>query len=113
MNEANERRITEIFMPKENWTKDEQAKFCTDCKGTFDVINRRHHCRMCGNIFHSKYFSPHTQSYFLGVPTISLLLHFFISKTKTKSDFATNVLNIRKNISGEAQSPSEGSASPG
>lgn len=34
-----------------HWVKDEDAPNCFDCKTVFTLLNRRHHCRSCGNIF--------------------------------------------------------------
>jgi len=36
---------------KKMWLNDENAKICCDCKGSFDLIKRRHHCRFCGRVF--------------------------------------------------------------
>jgi len=33
------------------WDSDSSTTHCTECKGTFTTINRRHHCRNCGHIF--------------------------------------------------------------
>jgi len=33
------------------WKKDEDFNDCFDCKQKFTFFNRRHHCRMCGNVF--------------------------------------------------------------
>lgn len=33
------------------WVLDEESTECTRCQITFDLLNRRHHCRHCGLIF--------------------------------------------------------------
>lgn len=33
------------------WVLDEEMTCCLNCKSEFDWVNRRHHCRHCGNIF--------------------------------------------------------------
>ncbi|KAF6772552.1 hypothetical protein AHF37_06553 [Paragonimus kellicotti] len=33
------------------WVKDEQSTMCAECHTQFTVINRRHHCRVCGKVF--------------------------------------------------------------
>lgn len=33
------------------WVLDHEVTNCTNCKSLFNVWNRRHHCRYCGNIF--------------------------------------------------------------
>lgn len=38
------------FIPP-RWIPDEAATQCVLCKSEFDWINRRHHCRHCGNIY--------------------------------------------------------------
>ena len=46
--------MTEIFMPREYWILDSEAKACFLCKTPFDFLTRKHHCRMCGDVFDSK-----------------------------------------------------------
>ena len=37
---------------KENiWVDDSDALYCTNCDSSFNFLRRRHHCRVCGNIF--------------------------------------------------------------
>lgn len=31
------------------WTQDSEVKECPICKAPFNLVNRRHHCRFCGN----------------------------------------------------------------
>ena len=52
--EEDKNMISEIFLPKDNWIPDDHVTKCTLCEKAFDMMNRRHHCRMCGNIFDSK-----------------------------------------------------------
>ena len=33
------------------WVPDSHVDRCTDCKSVFTMINRKHHCRICGRIF--------------------------------------------------------------
>lgn len=33
------------------WISDEKISTCTQCASEFTIVNRRHHCRSCGNIF--------------------------------------------------------------
>jgi hypothetical protein len=37
--------------PKDFWMRDDKAKECYDCKTPFSTFRRRHHCRICGQIF--------------------------------------------------------------
>lgn len=34
-----------------SWISDDKISKCTICQSDFSMINRRHHCRSCGNIF--------------------------------------------------------------
>ncbi|KAJ2958021.1 hypothetical protein NQZ79_g6344 [Umbelopsis isabellina] len=43
-----EKRNTEFWMP------DEQCKECYDCQQPFNFLRRKHHCRICGQIFCAK-----------------------------------------------------------
>ncbi|KAH8554358.1 hypothetical protein BGW37DRAFT_484445, partial [Umbelopsis sp. PMI_123] len=43
-----EKRNTEFWMP------DEQCKECYDCQQPFNIWRRKHHCRICGQIFCAK-----------------------------------------------------------
>ncbi|OBZ90423.1 1-phosphatidylinositol 3-phosphate 5-kinase fab1 [Choanephora cucurbitarum] len=39
---------------KEFWMPDEQCKECYKCRKPFTLLRRKHHCRICGQIFCSK-----------------------------------------------------------
>lgn len=44
-----------ILIPKSKWVADEKAASCFNCNADFIfLIKRRHHCRMCGQVFCSK-----------------------------------------------------------
>lgn len=36
---------------KDHWRPDSEVKNCTKCNALFTTLRRRHHCRMCGDIF--------------------------------------------------------------
>ncbi|ORX77592.1 FYVE-domain-containing protein [Anaeromyces robustus] len=36
---------------KNHWKPDSEVSSCADCNRPFTLINRRHHCRKCGDIF--------------------------------------------------------------
>jgi alpha-tubulin suppressor-like RCC1 family protein len=36
------------------WIHDEEATNCMNCKNSFTMINRRHHCRHCGGVYCAK-----------------------------------------------------------
>jgi len=39
---------------KQYWMPDEHCKECYECSGKFSTFRRRHHCRVCGQIFCSR-----------------------------------------------------------
>ncbi|KAJ3129639.1 hypothetical protein HK098_000790 [Nowakowskiella sp. JEL0407] len=45
------RRIVTGPPSKDHWKPDFYATECALCRNTFNVVNRRHHCRKCGEIF--------------------------------------------------------------
>ena len=42
------------LLDKRFWMKDENAKDCFYCGDTFSTFRRKHHCRICGQIFDAK-----------------------------------------------------------
>jgi hypothetical protein len=42
------------LMAPTRWMKDEDAPRCCDCNAAFTMLNRRHHCRVCGRIVDSR-----------------------------------------------------------
>lgn len=47
-------QIRNKLLGKEYWMRDENAKDCFYCGDTFSTFRRKHHCRICGQIFDSK-----------------------------------------------------------
>jgi len=43
-----------ISLSPRRWVRDDEAPTCAKCQGEFSLVTRRHHCRMCGNVFCSK-----------------------------------------------------------
>ena len=39
---------------RQYWMPDENCKQCYDCNDRFTTFRRRHHCRICGQIFCSR-----------------------------------------------------------
>ncbi|BGP18506.1 hypothetical protein JCM10213_002979 [Rhodosporidiobolus nylandii] len=50
------------MLPRAQWKPDETAEQCADpdCSQRFDLLNRRHHCRTCGDIFCAAHSSRST-----------------------------------------------------
>eukprot|EP01065_Artemidia_motanka_P001914 TRINITY_DN1088_c0_g2_i1.p1 TRINITY_DN1088_c0_g2~~TRINITY_DN1088_c0_g2_i1.p1 ORF type:complete len:487 (+),score=147.49 TRINITY_DN1088_c0_g2_i1:73-1461(+) len=38
-------------LPREQWTPDRHTTQCTSCSRQFTTMRRKHHCRLCGNIY--------------------------------------------------------------
>ncbi len=44
-----------LFISKDKWVPDRQAKNCFNCGKVFiPLVRRKHHCRICGRIFCNK-----------------------------------------------------------
>ncbi|BGP50292.1 hypothetical protein JCM10450v2_006208 [Rhodotorula kratochvilovae] len=50
------------MLPRSQWKRDEDVEQCADpdCSQRFDLLNRRHHCRTCGDIFCASHSSRST-----------------------------------------------------
>ncbi|WVQ72779.1 hypothetical protein IAR50_002339 [Cryptococcus sp. DSM 104548] len=48
------RRMKGEGLSKQYWMADEHCKECYDCKSLFTAWRRKHHCRICGQIFCSR-----------------------------------------------------------
>ncbi|KAL4067348.1 hypothetical protein V8B97DRAFT_2063152 [Scleroderma yunnanense] len=48
------RRIRGEGISRDYWMDDDSAKECYDCKSVFTTWRRKHHCRICGQIFCSR-----------------------------------------------------------
>mmetsp|Transcript_88332 Transcript_88332/g.250351 ORF Transcript_88332/g.250351 Transcript_88332/m.250351 type:complete len:345 (+) Transcript_88332:45-1079(+) len=52
---------------RENWISDVSVTKCSQCAAAFGLLTRKHHCRVCGNIFCAKCssfeirYTPHTR----------------------------------------------------
>jgi hypothetical protein len=47
-------RIIKHYDEKSHWMPDQLCKHCYACEEKFTVFRRRHHCRLCGQVFCSK-----------------------------------------------------------
>ncbi|KDR85635.1 hypothetical protein GALMADRAFT_234626 [Galerina marginata CBS 339.88] len=48
------RRLRGEGLSRDYWMDDENCKECYDCKSVFSTWRRKHHCRICGQIFCSR-----------------------------------------------------------
>ncbi|KAK9762782.1 Mitochondrial distribution and morphology protein 12, partial [Basidiobolus ranarum] len=48
------RRLRGEGINKDYWMQDDHCKECYECKAPFTTFRRKHHCRICGQIFCSK-----------------------------------------------------------
>ncbi|KAF0464781.1 1-phosphatidylinositol-3-phosphate 5-kinase [Gigaspora margarita] len=48
------RRLRGEGVNKGYWMADDTCKECYECKTTFTIVRRKHHCRICGQIFCAK-----------------------------------------------------------
>ncbi|CAI2183573.1 5834_t:CDS:2, partial [Funneliformis geosporum] len=48
------RRLRGEGVNKDYWMADDTCRECYDCKSTFTMVRRKHHCRICGQIFCSR-----------------------------------------------------------
>lgn len=46
-----EKKVSNDAGSKEFWMPDQYCKYCYGCDEAFSIYKRRHHCRMCGQIF--------------------------------------------------------------
>ena len=66
------------------WKKDKDEKQCQGCGGTFGILRRRHHCRLCGDIICkecSRFMSLQEACKAIKISPFSLLTHSFIFQT--------------------------------
>ena len=52
--EDSEPRLRDKLIDKHLWTPDSGFPECSLCRGVFNTYQRKHHCRVCGMIFHLK-----------------------------------------------------------
>lgn len=65
------RDVNHVFMfqdsdLKQYWMPDSQCKECYDCNEKFTTFRRRHHCRLCGQIFCSRCCNQEIPGKFMG-----------------------------------------------
>ncbi|CDY21825.1 BnaC01g36230D [Brassica napus] len=46
--------LTSLAVSRDFWMPDQSCRVCYECDCQFTLINRRHHCRLCGRVFCGK-----------------------------------------------------------
>jgi 1-phosphatidylinositol-3-phosphate 5-kinase len=64
------RRLRGEGVNKDYWMADDTCRECYDCKATFTMVRRKHHCRICGNYQNLCIYN----SYFLFFTSTKMLL---------------------------------------
>lgn len=47
---SNEKEIMWSSTNSKKWVPDADSEFCNKCNGEFGILNRKHHCRLCGHL---------------------------------------------------------------
>lgn len=86
---------------KQFWMPDDQVKECYECNEKFTTFRRRHHCRVCGQIFCGKCSDHEIPSQLIfnnttgNIRTCSFC-HSFVSKMQRDADLKHNTSSIRE-----------------
>lgn len=75
---------------KKYWMKDEKVKECYDCKLNFNTFRRRHHCRICGQIFCHKCASSIVSGSRFGYQTELRVCNFCLLEPNDKAAHETH-----------------------
>ena len=59
------------------WTPDDRVSICFECRTTFNIINRKHHCRICieysvMNVQNTEYSPSFIQHFMVSTPNTYL-----------------------------------------
>ncbi|CAD6189060.1 unnamed protein product [Caenorhabditis auriculariae] len=81
---------------KQYWMPDATGKECYQCEERFTTFRRRHHCRLCGQIFCSKCCNNRVDGSSLGYLGELRLCDFCATKVQQKSN-EPSILQGRKN----------------
>jgi hypothetical protein len=66
-NEEKTIKVNEITTDKTMWVPDEKAPTCYNCQKQFSAIFlRKHHCRICGNVFCKECSSKNVEGKYWG-----------------------------------------------
>lgn len=92
---------------KQYWMPDSQCKECYDCNEKFTTFRRRHHCRLCGQIFCSRCCNQEIPGKFMGYTgRVQILLGyecirklFVIHQNILHCHFTSSYINVKNWVS--------------
>ncbi|XP_060113445.1 1-phosphatidylinositol 3-phosphate 5-kinase [Heteronotia binoei] len=90
---------------KQYWMPDSQCKECYDCSEKFTTFRRRHHCRLCGQIFCSRCCNQEIPGKFMGY-TGDLRACTYCRKIALSYAHSTDSNSIGEDLSALSDSPS-------
>ncbi|XP_054827187.1 1-phosphatidylinositol 3-phosphate 5-kinase isoform X2 [Eublepharis macularius] len=90
---------------KQYWMPDSQCKECYDCSEKFTTFRRRHHCRLCGQIFCSRCCNQEIPGKFMGY-TGDLRACTYCRKIALSYAHSTDSNSIGEDLSVLSDSPS-------
>ncbi|KAI9534444.1 hypothetical protein NQZ68_012677 [Dissostichus eleginoides] len=90
---------------KQYWMPDSQCKECYDCNEKFTTFRRRHHCRLCGQIFCSRCCNQEIPGKFMGY-TGDLRACTYCRKIALSYAHSADSGSIGEDLSALADSPS-------
>ncbi|XP_066544342.1 1-phosphatidylinositol 3-phosphate 5-kinase isoform X2 [Amia ocellicauda] len=89
---------------KQYWMPDSQCKECYDCNEKFTTFRRRHHCRLCGQIFCSRCCNQEIPGKFMGY-TGDLRACTYCRKIALSYAHSTDSSSIGEDLSTLSDSP--------
>ncbi|TRY88213.1 hypothetical protein DNTS_026902 [Danionella cerebrum] len=90
---------------KQYWMPDSQCKECYDCNEKFTTFRRRHHCRLCGQIFCSRCCNQEIPGKFMGY-TGDLRACTYCRKIALSYAHSADSSSIGEDLSALSDSPS-------
>ncbi|KAG8906077.1 1-phosphatidylinositol-3-phosphate 5-kinase [Tulasnella sp. 403] len=80
------RRLRGEGLSREYWMDDETCKECYDCKSVFSTWRRKHHCRICGQIFCSRCASNIIKGSRFGAEGVLRVCNLCLQKLEEEED---------------------------
>jgi hypothetical protein len=59
--------VQDFYNSRQHWMPDQLCKHCYACDTPFTVFRRRHHCRLCGQVFCSAYVSSSSSLIYISI----------------------------------------------